>query len=164
MRSEVRWQVHRAPVHLCCLPQDNMSGFENNPFAEPVDVNPFQVNIYLFIMSSVICKMLKVVCAANLFDRFVWFSVTGVMRLDWQAFDQSRFTVRLASQSASDDVRGSVTLLNWIVLFLVVLKYTNYIFCSGVYPHKSVYYSVKHVKHFTNIKTSRQRPFVSREV
>lgn len=36
-----------------------MSGFDNNPFAEPVDVNPFQVNIYLFIMSSVICKMLK---------------------------------------------------------------------------------------------------------
>ncbi|XP_048042294.1 secretory carrier membrane protein 2, like [Megalobrama amblycephala] len=44
MRSEalrLRWQVHRAREHLC-QPRDNMSGFDSNPFAEPVDVNPFQ--------------------------------------------------------------------------------------------------------------------------
>ncbi|KAG1941433.1 secretory carrier membrane protein 2, like [Pimephales promelas] len=39
--SELRWQVHGAREHLC-LPHHKMSGFDNNPFAEPVDVNPFQ--------------------------------------------------------------------------------------------------------------------------
>uniref|UniRef100_A0A8C2CM79 Secretory carrier-associated membrane protein n=1 Tax=Cyprinus carpio TaxID=7962 RepID=A0A8C2CM79_CYPCA len=34
--------VARASIHLCCSPQDKMSGFDNNPFAAPVDVNPFQ--------------------------------------------------------------------------------------------------------------------------
>lgn len=88
--------VARASIHLCCSPQDKMSGFDNNPFAAPVDVNPFQVNNYWFIMCSVMSEMSQVVCAANLFGRY---GVAWVRRWDWQAFSQSDFTVRLTSQS-----------------------------------------------------------------